>query len=51
MIFYFEREGMTDHLAWLRRLSQAPDPRVAEMFRQQADDLSRRLNLPKDKPQ
>ena len=51
MIFYFERKAAADHLAWLRRLSQAPDPRVAAMFRQQADDLAERLNPSTDKPQ
>ena len=51
MIFYFEREGAAKHLEWLRRLSQAPDPRIAEMFRQMADDLAERLNPFKDKPQ
>jgi len=51
MIFYFEREGAAKHLEWLRRLSQSPDPRVAAMFRRQADEFAERLNPSKDKPQ
>lgn len=48
MIFYFERKAAADHLAWLRRLSQAPDPRVAAMFRQQADDLAKAIQETED---